>query len=72
MDYSTEVAVPCMRVKIYCDRLDLRPLTHNVKAGTQSDASTCVALRSVALLRITPIKNVLFELARVSLRQRKT
>ena len=46
-----------------------------LKAGSQSDAITSVALRSVALLRITSIENVLFELARyasISLRQQTT
>ena len=31
-----------------------------IKPGSQSDASTFVALRSVALLRTTSIENVLF------------
>ena len=35
----------------------------SIKVGSQSDASTSVALRSVVLLRITSIENVLFELA---------
>ena len=46
-----------------------------IKAGSQSDASTSIVLHSVALLRITSIENVLFELARyasVSLRQPTT